>query len=58
MVLAYLDPAASGMVIQTIIAAAVALPIILRSHISRGMQWIRDRRPAEQPSQTDQPSVE
>ena len=41
MLLAYLDPAAGGMIIQTIIAAAVALPFILRSHISRGLQRLR-----------------
>lgn len=41
MVLGYLDPAAGGMIIQTIIAAAVALPFILRSHISRGLARLR-----------------
>ena len=41
MVLAYLDPAAGGMVIQAIVAAAVALPFILRAQISRGLARFR-----------------
>ncbi len=45
MVLGYLDPAAGGMIIQTIIAAAVALPFILRSQIARGLARIRGERP-------------
>jgi len=45
MVLAYLDPAAGGMIIQTIVAAAVALPFILRAQISRGLAKIRGGRP-------------
>jgi hypothetical protein len=44
MVFAYLDPAAGGMIIQSIIAAAVALPFILRSQISRGIAWLRGNR--------------
>ena len=43
MVFAYLDPAAGGMVIQTLVAAAVALPFILRSQISRGLARFRGR---------------
>ena len=57
MFLAYLDPAAGGMIIQTIIAAAVAIPFILRTQISRGIELIRKRNePAktqDQKSQTD-----
>ena len=49
MFLAYLDPAAGGMIIQTIIAAAVAIPFILRTQISRGIQLLRKRtEPAEE----------
>jgi hypothetical protein len=44
MVLAYLDPVAGGMVIQTVIAAAVALPIILRSQLARGIKRIRRQK--------------
>ena len=46
MVFAYLDPAAGGMIIQTIIAAAVALPFILRTQISRGLARLRSQRGA------------
>jgi hypothetical protein len=44
MVLAYLDAVAGGMVIQTVIAAAVALPIILRSQLTRGIKRLRRQR--------------
>ena len=44
MVLGYLDPAAGGMIVQTIIAAAVALPFILRAQISRGLARLRGSR--------------
>ena len=44
MVFAYLDPAAGGMIIQTIIAAAVALPFILRTQITRGLARLRSQR--------------
>ena len=57
MFLAYLDPAAGGMIIQTLIAAAVAIPFILRTQISRGIDRFRRRaetsRPQEQESRTD-----
>lgn len=43
MIFAYLDPAAGGMIIQTIIAAAVALPFILRTQIARGLDRLRGR---------------
>lgn len=43
MIFAYLDPAAGGMIIQTIIAAAVALPFILRTQIARGLDRFRGR---------------
>ncbi len=54
MVLGYLDPAAGGMIVQTIIAAAIALPFILRSHISRAMARFRGDR-AEN---SDKPSLD
>ena len=57
MFVAYLDPAAGGMIIQTIIAAAVAIPFILRTQISRGIELIRKRnepsKTREQDPQTD-----
>ena len=47
MVFAYLDPAAGGMLIQSIVALAVAIPFILRSQISRGIERLRGRRVAK-----------
>jgi hypothetical protein len=41
MVFMYLDAATGGMVIQTLVAAAVALPIVLRSQVSRGIARLR-----------------
>lgn len=49
MVLAYLDPAAGGMIIQSIVALAVAIPFILRSQISRGIERLRGRRVTKGP---------
>lgn len=43
MVFAYLDPGAGSMVIQTIIAAVVAVPFVLRSQIGRVMTRLRGR---------------
>lgn len=48
MVLAYLDPAAGGMIIQSIIAAAVAVPFLFRTHISRVVARLRGKE-AETP---------
>ena len=49
MVFAYLDPAAGGMLIQSIVALAVAIPFILRSQISRGIELLRGRRVTKGP---------
>ena len=38
---AYIDLAAGGMVVQMVVAAAVAIPFFLRSHISRGLSRLR-----------------
>ena len=43
MILAYLDAATGTMIIQTLIAAAVAIPFILRSQVARGIALIRRR---------------
>jgi hypothetical protein len=51
MVFAYLDPAAGGMVIQTLVAAAVALPFILRSQLTRGLNRLRGRGPEPKPDE-------
>jgi hypothetical protein len=43
-VLAYLDPAAGGMIIQTLVAAAVAIPFIMRAQISKILGRLRRNR--------------
>jgi hypothetical protein len=53
LIFAYLEPAAGGMIIQTLIAAAVALPFILRSRITRGLNRLRGR--TEAPSMEQSP---
>jgi hypothetical protein len=39
----YIDPGAGSMVIQMLIAAAVAVPFFLRTQIARGIARIRGR---------------
>lgn len=47
MLLAYLDASTGGLLIQTLIAALVAVPFIMRSQVARGLAFIRRRgRPA------------
>jgi hypothetical protein len=41
MILAYIDPGAGSMVIQAVLAAALAVPFFLRSHIARFIERIR-----------------
>lgn len=50
MLFGYLDPAAGGMLIQTIVAAAIAIPFILRAQITRGLARLRGqgRKDAEE----------
>jgi hypothetical protein len=43
-IFAYLDPAFGGMVIQMLVAAAVAIPFFLRAQIARTMGRLRGRR--------------
>lgn len=43
MILLYIDPGAGSMVIQMLIAAAVAVPFFLRTQIARGIARIRGR---------------
>lgn len=53
MLLAYLDATTGGLIVQTLIAAAVAIPFILRTQVARGISYLRRRgRPvAEQEAQ-------
>jgi hypothetical protein len=43
-IFAYIDPGAGSMVIQAVLAAALAIPFFFRTRISRATQWLRDRR--------------
>jgi hypothetical protein len=40
-VLAYIDPGSGSLIIQALIASIVAIPILLRSQIARGVGAIR-----------------
>jgi hypothetical protein len=42
-ILAYIDPGAGSMVIQMLIAAAIAIPFFLRTQIARAVDRIRGR---------------
>ena len=39
--LAYIDPGSGSLIIQAVIASVVAIPILLRSQIARGVGAIR-----------------
>lgn len=43
MIFAYLDPGAGSMLVQAVIAAALTVPFVLRSHLSRVGSTIRRR---------------
>jgi hypothetical protein len=43
-ILLYIDPGAGSMVIQAILAAALAIPFFFRTHISRAVQRFRELR--------------
>jgi hypothetical protein len=45
MVFAYLDPGAGSLVIQAILAAALAVPFFLRTQLTALVGRIRGRRP-------------
>lgn len=47
MIVAYLDPTAGSMLIQTLIAAALVIPFTLRSRIARGIDRLRGRGPRQ-----------
>ena len=42
--LLYIDPGAGSMVIQAVLAAALAIPFFFRTHIGRAVQRLRDLR--------------
>lgn len=52
MVFAYIDPGAGSMLIQMLIAAAVAAPFFLRTQIARGINRLRGRKEEPEASPT------
>jgi hypothetical protein len=40
---AYIDPSSGSLIIQAVIAAVVAIPILLRSQVARALQTLRDQ---------------
>ena len=53
MVIAYLDPGAGSLVIQAIIAGAIAVPFFLRAQIRALLDRLRHRRVDADPAATD-----
>ena len=45
MIFAYIDPGAGSMVIQAVLAGALAIPFIFRTAIGKAVHRIRDRSP-------------
>jgi hypothetical protein len=48
--LAYIDPGTGSLIIQTAIAAAIAVPLFFRHQIGRFLSVVRRRSEPEQPS--------
>lgn len=38
---AYIDPGSGSLIIQAVIAAVIAIPIFLRSHVARAIRALR-----------------
>lgn len=48
--LAYIDPGSGSLIIQAVIAMAIAVPLFFRHHIGRFMNTIRRRSEPAEPS--------
>ena len=48
--LAYIDPGSGSLIIQAVIATALAVPFFLREQISRVVRGLRRGRPNDRPS--------
>jgi hypothetical protein len=44
-IIAYLDPASGGILIQSLVVAAITIPVVLRNQITRIVGRVRGRRP-------------
>ena len=53
MIFAYIDPGAGSMVIQALLAGALAIPFLFRSAIGRAIDRVRGRRVTSTPEKTD-----
>jgi hypothetical protein len=49
----YIDPGAGSLVIQGIIATALAIPFLFRTHLGRAVAALRGRRNASDQTPTD-----
>lgn len=49
MFFAYLDPGTGSLMIQAILAGALAVPFFFRNHIGAAVRWIRARHHAVDP---------
>ena len=53
---AYIDPGSGSLIIQAVIAAIIAIPIFLRSHIGRAVRTFR-RSDEQEPTRGDDPAA-
>jgi hypothetical protein len=51
-ILLYIDPGAGSMVIQALLATALAVPFFFRTQLRRGLDWIRGSRRRDQDEDT------
>ena len=52
--LAYIDPGSGSLIIQALIATVVAVPILLRTHIARGVGAIRRKTGRDETQAVDE----
>jgi hypothetical protein len=50
---AYIDPGSGSLIIQAVIAAIIAIPVLLRSQIGRAIRTLRRSDDQEPPSADD-----
>ena len=55
MVLLYIDPGSGSLIIQALIAGAIALPILLKTQLLRALSVLRRGSGRQQPT-TDEPA--
>jgi len=53
---AYIDPGSGSLIIQAVIAAIIAIPVLLRSQIGRAIRTLRRSDDPEPPSADDPPA--